>query len=192
MPWCDRRIGIDQAQQLFPRARMGTTAGMGLFISLNKNSGGGRVAELCHCLDQLYPDDGPYQSSELRAARSATIGAGSPFSRLTRFLPRGRYVLAPLWQQLDRPGAPYGDGWLQTHMQGSWTKTRAYLEAPGAPGGGSLVVVLDEAAFRTLVNGQVARVSANNGEPVNMILENFGFNRMTEAVMSAARREPQK
>jgi hypothetical protein len=55
-----------------------------------------------------------------------------------------------------------------------------------------LVVVLDEAAFRALVNGQVARVPANNGEPVDVILENFGFNRMTRAVMSAARREPPK
>lgn len=77
-------------------------------------------------------------------------------------------------------------------MQGSWTKTRAYLETPEAPSSGSLVVVLDEAAFRALVDGQAARVPANNGEPVDVILENFGFNRMTRAVMSAARREPPK
>lgn len=43
-----------------------------------------------------------------------------------------------------------------------------------------------------LVNGRVARVPANNGETVDVILENFGFNRMTRAVMSAARREPPK
>lgn len=67
--------------------------------------------------------------------------------RLIRFLPSARYEFVPL-TVTDRLGAPYGDGGLQTHMQGSWTKIRAYLETPEAPSNGSLVVVLDEAAFR--------------------------------------------
>lgn len=40
------------------------------------------------------------------------------------------------------------------------------------------------------VNGQVARVAREYGAPVDVILEKFGFNRMTRAALSAARREP--